>query len=67
MKLIRDRSASENLKKILIICLCGRDPGELSKLPKWGNVHLKYHLQLKIKEGVGGSGLRLQRGGRQLT
>ena len=31
------------------------------------NPHLKYHLQLKTKEDVGGSGLELQGGGRQFT
>ena len=29
--------------------------------------HLKYHLQLKTKEDVGGGALTLQRGGRQFT
>ena len=31
------------------------------------NPHLKYHLQLKTKEDVGGSGLGHQRRGRQFT
>ena len=31
------------------------------------NLYLKYHLQLKTKEDVGGEGVGLPRGGRQFT
>ena len=40
-------------------------PGKLSTSPKWLKPSLKYHLQLKTKEDVGGSGLGLQGGGRK--
>ena len=55
------------IEQSLITCIHGRDPGKLSNLPKWLKPHLKYYLQLKTKEDVGGSGLRIQRGGRQFT
>ena len=53
------------LNKILITYIHGRDPGKLSNLPKWPNTHFNYHLQLKRKEDIGGSGLGLQVEGRQ--
>ena len=34
---------------------------------KGQNPHLQYRLQLKTKEDVGGSGLGLQKGGKQFT
>ena len=49
--------------KSLITCVHQRDPGELSNSPNGPNPHLKYHLQLKTKEDVGGSGLGFIRGG----
>ena len=55
------------LNKSLITCIDGRDPGELSNLPKRLKPSPLYHFQLKTKEDVGGSGLRLQGGVRQLT
>ena len=48
-------------------CIQERDPGELSNLPKRLKPSPLYHFQLKTKEDVGGSGLRLQGGVRQLT
>ena len=35
-------------------CIHGRDPRKLSNQPKWYMPHLKYQLQLKTKEDVGG-------------
>ena len=43
----------------LITYIHGRDPGVLTR-QNGQNPHLKYHLQLKTKEDIGGSGLRLQ-------
>ena len=55
------------MNKSLITCIDGRDPGELSNLPKRLKPSPLYHFQLKTKEDVGGSGLRLQGGVRQMT
>jgi len=53
--------------KSSIICIHGRDTGKMRNSPKWPSPHIKYHLQLKTKEDVGGSGLGLQSGGRQFS
>ena len=48
-------------------CIHGRDSGKLSNSTKWLEPSLKYYLQLKTKEGVGGRGMGLRKGERQFA
>ena len=49
------------------ICIHGRDSGKLSNSTKWLEPSLKYYLQLKTKDGVGGRGMGLGKGERQFA
>ena len=51
------------MKQKVITCIPGRDPGKLTH-QNGQSPHLTHHLQFKTKEGIGVSGLGLQKGGR---
>ena len=66
-KLTGDRITGESQTKLYNM-YSWRNPGKTEQLSQnRQSLQLKYHLQLKTKEDVGGSGLELQREGRQYT
>ena len=66
IKLTRDRITGEN-RTNLYNMYTWETPRKLGNSTKWPSCQLKYHLQLKTKKSVGGTGLGFPRGGRQFT